>query len=107
MVNQSRATAPAPLPPLPFHIPAAVRHSFTNGLKVVLFQDDRFPLISVRLAFFSGDSVDPSDRLGLASATASMLNEGTASYSSKELAEKIERLGASLSAHAGDDFTLV
>jgi len=36
-----------------------------------------------------------------------MLTEGTAADSSRELAEKIERLGAALSAHASDDFTIV
>jgi zinc protease len=36
-----------------------------------------------------------------------MLTEGTAAYSSRELAEKIERLGASISAHASDDFTVL
>ena len=36
-----------------------------------------------------------------------MLTEGTAKYSSRELAEKIERLGASLSANASDDFLVV
>jgi zinc protease len=37
----------------------------------------------------------------------SMMTEGTESYSSRELAEKIERLGAGLSVSASDDFTIV
>ena len=41
---------------------------------------------------------EPADEIGLNSALASMLSEGTESYSSKKLAEEIERLGASLSA---------
>ncbi len=36
-----------------------------------------------------------------------MLTEGTANYSSLALAEKVERLGASLSANSADDFTVV
>jgi predicted Zn-dependent peptidase len=38
---------------------------------------------------------------------ASMLNEGTVNYSSLELAEKIERLGAHLSASSSEDFVIV
>jgi zinc protease len=107
MAVQNRAVAPAPLSPLPFHIPSAFRHSLSNGLKLVIFEDSRLPLVSIRLAFFAGDSGDTSEHIGITSAAASMLNEGTASYSSKEFAEKIERLGASLNAHASDDFTIV
>jgi zinc protease len=107
MADSSRATAPAPLAPLPFQIPSAFSHSFSNGLKLIHFEDKRLPLVSYRLAFFSGDAQDSVDNIGLASATASMLTEGTEAYSSRELAEKIERLGASLSAHASDDFTIV
>ena len=107
MANVNRATAPAPLAPLPFNIPTPKEHEFPNGLRLVHFEDNRFPLVSFRLAFFSGDAVDSADNIGLTSAAASMLTEGTAAYSSRELAEKIERLGASVSAHASDDFTVL
>src|SRR5262249_49765023 len=36
-----------------------------------------------------------------------MVSEGTESYSSRELAEKIERLGASISVSSSDDFTIL
>jgi len=76
-------------------------------LKVVLFEEKRLPLVSFRLAFLSGDAADPKDCIGLTSAVASMLTEGTENYSSRELAEKVERLGASLSANSSDDFTII
>ena len=63
--------------------------------------------MSYRLAFQSGDIHDPADGKGLTSATTSMLTEGTSEYTSAQLAEKIERLGAGLSAHASDDFTTI
>jgi predicted Zn-dependent peptidase len=79
----------------------------SNGLRVVLVEDSRLPLVSYRLAFGSGDRDDPADRAGVASAIASMLSEGTANHTSLQLAEKIERLGASIGASASDDFTIV
>jgi zinc protease len=102
-----QTTAPAPLSPVPFQIPAPFETTLPNGLRVVIFDDERLPLVSFRLAFLSGDAHDPKDHTGLTSAMVSMMTEGTESYSSRELAEKIERLGAGLSVSASDDFTIV
>src|SRR5688500_12567294 len=107
MTQAIRQTAPGPLEPVPFNIPPAFRTTLANGLRVVIFDDERLPLVSYRLAFLSGDANDPADNVGLTSAMTSMLTEGTESYSSRELAEKIERLGASLHASSSDDFTIV
>lgn len=76
-------------------------------MKVVVFQDKRLPLVSYRLAFLSGEASDSNERIGATAAMASMLTEGTLNYSSRELAEKIERLGASISANSSDDFVIV
>lgn len=78
-----------------------------NGLNVVLFEDKRLPLVSYRLAFHRGDINDPSGHIGLSSAIASMLSEGTEDYTSRQLAEKIERLGAGLSASSSEDFSII
>lgn len=106
MTQAIRRTAPEPLVPVPFNISKPYRTTLANGLRIVIFEDKRVPLISYRLAFFRGHSHDPKDSIGLMSAMTSMLNEGTENYSSSELAEKIERLGAGLSMNAGVDFTI-
>lgn len=100
-------TAPKPLAPVPFNVPQAFRTTLENGLRIVILEDSRVPLVNYRLAFMSGDINDPADSVGLTSAMASMLTEGTLNYSSRALAEKIERLGASLSANSSDDFTVI
>lgn len=100
-------TAPEPLAPVPFQIPASFETTLPNGLRVVIFDDERLPLVSFRLAFLSGESHDPKDHVGLTAAMVSMMTEGTEAYSSRELAEKIERLGASLNVSSSDDFTIV
>lgn len=107
MTQATLKTAPGPLAPVPFNIPQAYKTTFENGLRVVIFEDSRLPLVSYRLAFMTGDADDPVDSIGLTSALASMLTEGTENYSSLALAEKIERLGASISASASDDFTVI
>lgn len=107
MTQAIRKTVPEPLAPIAFNTPAPYSTTLANGLRVVIFEDKRLPLVSYRLAFFSGDANEPAEFQGISSATAAMLSEGTRNFSSRELAEKIERLGASISASSSDDFTMV
>lgn len=105
MENDFRKQAPQSLAPIAFQIPEAYRTKLSNGLRVVLFRDSRVPLVSVRLIFKFGDIHDPEGQAGINSAMAAMLNEGTENYSSRQLAEEIERMGASLGANSGSDST--
>ena len=107
MNTDLRRTPPAPLEPVPFDIPRPFETRLDNGLIVIIFESARRPLISYRLAFNAGDINDPDDCRGLTSAMAAMLTEGTRDYTSRQLAEKIERLGASISVNSSDDFTIV
>ncbi|HKP68644.1 MAG TPA: pitrilysin family protein [Pyrinomonadaceae bacterium] len=107
MTQPVRNTAPSPLPPMPFNIAQAKTVTLENGLKIVMFADKRLPLVSYRLAFLAGDANEPTDKIGVTSAVAAMMTEGTDNYSSRELAEKIERLGAAVSAATTEDFFIV
>lgn len=107
MNEDFRKTAPAPLAPKAFELPKPFETVLPNGLKVVIFEEKRVPLVSYRLGFKTGSIYDPADLTGLTSAVTSMLNEGTKTRSSKQLAEEIERLGANVSASAGEDNTIV
>src|SRR6185503_8399576 len=107
MNEEFRKTAPAPLAPVPFNIPRPFETRLANGLKVVVFEDKRLPLVSFRLAFQIGEAHDASDATGQTAAMVSMLNEGTRNRSSKQLAEEIERLGAHLSASSNSDNIVV
>ena len=105
--EEFRKTAPAPLAPRSFNIAQPFETVLANGLRVVIFEDRRLPLVSLRLVFLAGDAYEPKDAIGLNSAVASMLTEGTESHSSRSLAEEVERLGASLVASSGSDNTRV
>ena len=107
MTIDFRKSAPEPLAPISFAIPQPAQATLSNGLRVIVFEDERLPLVSFRLAFHSGDINDPAGATGMTSAMASMLTEGTENYTSRQLAEKIERLGAGIGASASDDFTTV
>ena len=107
MSEEFRKSAPEPLAPIPFNVPQPFETELENGLKIVIFEDKRLPLVSYRLAFLQGDAHEPKDAVGLHSAVAAMITEGTESYTSLQLAEEIERLGASISASSSDDNTII
>ncbi|HET9711550.1 MAG TPA: pitrilysin family protein [Pyrinomonadaceae bacterium] len=102
-----RSKAPAPLQPRPISIPTPKETVLRNGLSLVVVEDSRLPLVSYRLAFRVGGAFDPPALPGLTDLLAGLLPEGTTSKTSKELADEVARMGASLSAGANSDYTIV
>src|SRR6201991_1957153 len=102
-----RSQPPAPLPPRPITIRAAYETVLPNGLTIVVVEDGRLPLISYRLAFRIGGAFDPPELPGLTDLMAGLLPEGTESKTSREIADEIAGIGASLSAGANSDYTIV
>ena len=102
-----RSQAPAPLQPRPISIPTPRETTLSNGLSVVVVEDQRLPLVSYRLAFRVGGAFDPPGLPGLTDLLAGLLPEGTATKTSKEIADEVARMGASLSAGATSDYTII
>lgn len=107
MTEDFRKTPPAPLAPRDFNLPTPSETILSNGLKLVVAEDQRLPIVSFRLAFKTGTANDPADVPGLTSMLATMLNEGTEARTSQQIAAEVERLGASLHATASADSTVV
>jgi predicted Zn-dependent peptidase len=92
-------TKPPETPPLaPFKLPPVHETKLPNGLTVVVVEDRRFPLVTFRLGFPAGSKFDPKDLPGLSETVASLLKEGTKTRSSRQIAEELATIGASLSA---------
>jgi zinc protease len=102
-----RSQPPAPLQPRPIVIPTPRETVLSNGLSLVVVEDTRLPLVSYRLAFRVGGAFDPPDLPGLTDLLAGLMPEGTESKTSREIADEIARIGASLSAGASSDYTIV
>jgi zinc protease len=102
-----RRTHPAPLKPRPLKIPAAIESRLANGLRIAIVRDARLPMVSFRLAFRGGDSADPAELPGLSDMMSHLLTEGTANRSSLQIAEEVERLGATLSVSSASDFAAI
>lgn len=84
-------------------LPATRTIDLPNGLRVVLAEDHTLPLIEVSLRTPAGSVAEPPGREGLASFTAELLTQGTATRSATQIAEAADRMGATLSAVAERD----
>lgn len=102
-----RKQAPAPLASKPLTIPKPYETVLPNGLRVVILEEKRLPLVSYRLAFRTGSANNPSDMPGMMGMMAGLLNEGTETRTSKQIADEIARMGATLGAGATSDYTTV
>lgn len=102
-----RRQAPPPLAPKPLNIPKPYETTLPNGLQVVVVEDPRLPLVNYRLAFRTGDTGDPADMPGLMDMVTSLLSEGTQQRTSKQIADEVARLGATLTAGSNPDYTTV
>jgi len=99
---------PPPGPPRPFHFPRAASKTLPNGLRVFVVSDHSAPAIALRLVILSAGRIqDPAGMPGTAEMTASMLTQGTARRSAREIAEAIDFVGGTLEAGAGPDGTNV
>jgi zinc protease len=80
-----------------------------NGLTLVLQEDHKLPTIAFTMWIRPGQLADPAELPGLASSTAEMLTEGTERRTSAQIAEEVDKLGASLdgSSRFGASYTSV
>ncbi|MGH9908416.1 MAG: M16 family metallopeptidase, partial [Pyrinomonadaceae bacterium] len=102
-----RQHAPAPLAPRPIQLPLPSETALSNGFRVVIVEDKRLPLVSYRLAFRAGDAHDPADFPGLTDLMTGLITEGTPSLTSRQIADEVGRMGATLNAGANSDYTTV
>jgi zinc protease len=106
-VEDFRRQAPAALPPRAIVIPSTHETVLANGLIIVVVEDKRLPLVSCRLSFRVGGAYDPTNLPGLTDLLAGLLPEGTEGKTSRQIADEVARIGASLSAGANSDYTIV
>lgn len=81
------------------------KKTYPNGLTLIHVERKTIPAISVSLIMTASTLQETPDKSGLANLTAKMLLEGTKKTSAKKLSEKIDFLGATVSASASYDYT--
>ncbi len=81
--------------------------TLSNGIKVYFAETNAVPVVRVAVNFDIGSAADPADKSGLHGMVTAMLDEGTTSLTSNQIAETEERLGANISVGGGlDDSTV-
>jgi zinc protease len=98
-----RTKPPVSPDPRPYKLPPIFEAKLQNGLNIMMAEDNRVPLVTVRLVFPGGNRRDPKEIPGLAASTASMLMQGTKTRSYQQIAEQLDSMGASMSAASGAD----
>ena len=99
--DRSRPPTPGPIPAL--HLPTIQERSLGNGLAILIVEQHKVPVVEVQLILRAGGSTDPPGRFGLASLTATMLDEGAGDRDALAIADAIDYLGAELETNTSFD----
>jgi zinc protease len=75
----------------------------SNGLRVLVHEDHRLPLVSIAAIFRGGLLTETPKNNGISRLVASTIIKGTKTRSAQQIAESIERLGGSLGADTGNN----
>ncbi len=88
-------------------LPVPTHFQLPNGLHVYLVEQHSLPVVAANLAILAGSETNPANRPGLASFTADMLDEGTQSRSTLQLAKDAGSIGAELTTASTSDYSTV
>ena len=102
-----RAEPPPAGPSRALKLPVPTEIALPNGLTILLVEQHDLPVVSANLVIRTGGGANPSDLPGLASFTAAMLDEGTATRSALEIADEAARLGAEFGTGSSTDGSVV
>jgi len=93
---------PGPLTPAPF--PPFQEVVLANGLRILVVESHKQPIVSLSLSFAAGSIFDPPGKEGLAEMVAGLVTKGAGARTAEQISEVIEGAGGALSAGAGADF---
>jgi zinc protease len=102
-----RNEVPTPATARALQIATPLSETLPNGLTLILSERRGLPIVASNLVLKTGSDANPLDKSGLANFVAAMLDEGTATRSSLQIADEIAQLGASLNTGSTMDATTV
>jgi zinc protease len=71
-------------------------HTLNNGLTILLVENPSLPTVSITASVLAGARHDPESKAGLAIMVSRLLDEGTESRTSLEIADAIESVGGAI-----------
>ena len=99
------APAPAPAVP-PLRLQEPVSRTLPNGLRVVVFPASSLPIVQAQLLVPAGSAEEPDSLPGLAALTARIIQSGSSSRTSAQLAADLATVGATFAINAQRDHAL-
>ncbi|UBF26745.1 insulinase family protein [Kovacikia minuta CCNUW1] len=84
-----------------------IRTVLDNGLVVLVWENPAADIIAARIFVRAGSRWETPQQAGLSNLVAAVLTKGTEQFSSYEIADRVESVGASLSADAATDYFLL
>jgi zinc protease len=79
------------------------KFELSNGLRLLVREDPRLPLVSMSAAFRSGLLAETPETNGITRLTARALLKGTKTRTAEQIANQIEAIGGSISSDAGNN----
>jgi zinc protease len=83
------------------------RRVLDNGITVLVVENPTADIVATRCFFRGGTSLELPTTIGISHLVASLLTKGTINFSSQEIAEQVESIGASLGTEAAADYFLL
>lgn len=102
-----RKIPPHPKPLAPLKLPDIQSTSLSNDLHISLINQDKLPIISLKVIIFSGESSSSQRLPSLATLTARTLSNGASFLSADEIEERIEVIGGTFSVSTYPDYSLL
>ncbi|MCC7202122.1 MAG: insulinase family protein [Nitrospirae bacterium] len=76
-----------------------------NGITLLFVETHALPMVNISVAIKAGAIYDPPGKGGVASLTSALIDEGTTTRTSRQIAEEIDFIGGKLSAAGGEDYS--
>ena len=87
--------------PKALSLPQVTERTLDNGLRILVVEHHELPIADFVMIVKSGSEEDPNRREGVASLTAAMLDEGTRTRNTFQIADQIGYLGINLTTASG------
>lgn len=102
-----KQTPPEGSTPKNFTLPEKTIVVLENGLRVTMVPYGSVPKVQIRAVVRAGNANEAADQVWLADLVGDLLKEGTATRTSKQIAQDAARLGGSITVSVADDQTAI
>src|SRR5688572_10422954 len=101
-LDRKKIPTPGPNPVL--RVPTWTKQQLSNGATLIVSERHSLPLVSFNITFLGGaNQFETAAKRGVATATASMLTEGTTTRTGDQLSDALQLLGTNVNSFIGSE----